>query len=279
MLDLRVLNVPAARALVGAASAARVFSDRMRENSHAGTEGFPGALYRGISAGLLAFEMIRTHLVLGKAADMSRRTILLAVACCLLPAVASAVEDWRDSPFHRSGFYGGLSGSYMFDQGLQESLEDSFTEAAEKWNNARTDPNSPLKKTQVASSGSVGINGRLGYRFTPWIAGEMQVEYMPPIRGEVGVTNKTLEQTSSGATLVIPRKVETLTSTHEIISATLNARVFFPLGRVQPYALGGAGIMHSQTTGNYRSYCIQTRNCSDTDPPLDAGSGILEDGF
>ncbi|MDH3520861.1 MAG: porin family protein, partial [Myxococcales bacterium] len=93
------------------------------------------------------------------------------------------------------------------------------------------------------------------------------------------VTNKTLEQTSSGATLVIPRKVETLTSTHEIISATLNARVFFPLGRVQPYALGGAGIMHSQTTGNYRSYCIQTRNCSDTDPPLDAGSGILEDGF
>jgi len=234
---------------------------------------------------------------------MSRTTLLLAVACCTLPAVAShAADDWRDSPFHREGFYAGVSGGYFFDQGMQESLEDSFGEAVQAFNNARTNPMIVLKKEEVASFGSVGINARAGYRFNPWFALEFQAEYVPPVRGEVSVTNKRLEGVPIDPTMmtvddcnppggnlpggcrqtVVPRKVETMNSTHELISGTINAKILYPMGRVQPYAIGGGGLIHSQTTGDYVSYCVRTPQCTpDTPntPPLDAGKGILEDGL
>lgn len=242
---------------------------------------------------------------------MSRTTLLLAAACCLLPAVASRAEDWRESPFHREGFYAGLSGGYFYDQGLQEALEDTFGSATRNFNNARTNPNLVIKSEEVLTFGSVGVNAKAGYRFNPWFALEFQAEYVPTIRGEVSITNKNLEGIPLDPTTttvrdcnprvplppgepkpdcrmgVIPRKVETMTSTHEMISGTVNAKIFFPLGRVQPYAIGGGGLVHAKTTGGYLSFCTRTPQCQPGDgsgglgdgPPLDAGKGILEDGL
>jgi opacity protein-like surface antigen len=232
---------------------------------------------------------------------MSRTTLLLAVACCLLPAVAShAADDWRDSPFHREGFYAGLSGSYFFDQGMQEALEDAFTDATRTYNNARKAPSEVLEKEEVQSFGSVGVNARAGYRFNPWFALEFQAEYVPSIRGEVSVSYKKLEGIPRDPTItsvddcnpqkmpgtcrmsVITRKVETMTSSHDLLSGTINAKVFFPLGRIQPYAIGGGGLIYSQTIGDYVSYCVRNGECDPDTPstrPLDAGKGILENGI
>ena len=54
---------------------------------------------------------------------------------------------------------------------------------------------------------------------------------------------------------VVPRKVETMTSTHEMISGTINAKVFFPLGRVQPYGLVLPPSYRPDTAHRFRLDC------------------------
>jgi opacity protein-like surface antigen len=218
---------------------------------------------------------------------MSRPVILLAVACCLLPAVASHAQNWKESPFHRQGFYAGLAGTYAFDQGLSNYLEDTFTELTDAWNARRgTDPSvpaltSPIKNNDVNASGSVGVNARVGYRMRPWFAGELQVEYVPPLYTEVEIENKTLGTTGTSAATQVAI-VETMPSRHELVTATANARIFFPTGRVQPYMLGGMGFVYSQTTGDYLSHCVKGPRClkpTNRNPPVDVGSGALENGL
>jgi opacity protein-like surface antigen len=244
---------------------------------------------------------------------MSRPVILLAVACCLLPAVTSHAQSWKESPFHRQGFYAGLSGTYAFDQGLSNYLEDAFTEMNDAWNARRgvvcTAPCqllpvevAPIRSNNVTSGDAIGINARLGYRLRPWFAMEFQVEYVPPMETSVELKNKLL------GTVVLPSGdidvaksfvVEEMNSTHEMTTAMLNARIFFPTGRIQPYLLGGAGIVYSQTTGEFATYCsldVQCRpagfNLKVTNPnppparvtidtlyPVDVGSGALESGM
>lgn len=212
---------------------------------------------------------------------MSRRTTLLAVACCLLPAVASHAQEWKESPFHREGFYFGIAGAYLYEQGLQEILEDNFDAAVGAYNLARNDPKTAVKSAKVQTQGSVGINARAGYRFLPWLAGEIQYEYAPPMEGEAQVINSRLALVGDPpVNQVVDTVREDLKSTHELISTTLNLKFLYPMGRIQPYALGGAGIVYSQITGNYISFCTQVdkARCDDDPPPTDLGAGALEDG-
>ena len=72
-----------------------------------------------------------------------------------------------------------------------------------------------------------------------------------------------------------------MTSRHEMFSATANARLFFPTGRVQPYMLGGMGFVYAQTTGDYNSHCVLGRRCirADNQAPVDVGAGALDSGL
>jgi len=206
---------------------------------------------------------------------------MLAVACCLLPAVASHAQEWKESPFHREGFYFGIAGAYLFDQGLGNYLEDAFDEVIGAYNLGRVDPSSPVKSIDVSSGSSVGINARGGYRFLPWLAAELQLEYVPPIEADVQVFNSSL-QTIPGQTFqrVVDTLREEMQSTHELFTSTINLKFLFPMGRIQPYALGGAGLVYSQTTGSYLSYCTQVQRCKRVNPrPIDVGTGALEDGI
>jgi opacity protein-like surface antigen len=248
---------------------------------------------------------------------MSRPVILLAVACCLLSAVASHAQEWKESPFNRPGFYAGVSGTYAYDQGLQNYLEDSFTEITNTWNARRgvpcpdTDgdgqPNitachfiptaAPIKNFTVVGGDAVGINARIGYRLRPWFAAEFQVEYVPPMTTIADVENKSLGDVGGVAQTQVG-VIERMTSTHQMTTAMLNARVLLPLGRIQPYMLGGAGFVYAQTTGEFVTYCSQDTQCRKegfnvrvVDPqtgrrvtvatlyPIDVGAGALESGM
>jgi opacity protein-like surface antigen len=211
---------------------------------------------------------------------MSRRTTLLAVACCLLPASVFHAQEWKESPFHREGFYFGIAGAYLYEQGLQEILEDNYDAAVGAYNLNRKDPKTPVKSAQVSTEGSVGINARAGYRFLPWLATEIQLEYAPPMQGSAKVINSQLEPVD-GVNQVVDTVREELRSTHELVTTTLNLKFLFPLGRVQPYALGGGGIIYSQTTGSYLSFCVveDKAACQSDPPPVDLGAGALEEGI
>jgi opacity protein-like surface antigen len=250
---------------------------------------------------------------------MSRPFILLAVACCLLSAVASHAQEWKDSPFHRPGLYAGIAGTYAYDQGLQNYLEDSFDEITDSWNARRgvpcpdTDgdgePNitachqvpttAPIKNFNVVSGDAVGVNARIGYRLRPWFAAEIQVEYVPPMTTTAEIENKAIGDIG-GVPVTQVGVIEKMTSTHEMTTAMLNARFFFPFGRVQPYMLGGAGFVYAQTTGEFLTYCSLDTQCrkagfqptvENPNPPparvpvdvtlypIDVGSGALESGM
>ncbi len=262
-------------------------------------------------------RIVPTRLALGEDVNMSRPVILLAVACCLLPAVASRAQSWKESPFHRQGFYVGISGTYAYDQGLQNYLEDNFTEITDAWNSRRGVPcpdtdgdgspnneschfiptSSPIKNNNIISGDSVGINARLGYRVRPWFAAEFQVEYVPPMTTTAQIENKDLGGIG-GVSVTQVGVIEEMTSTHELTTATLNARIFLPMGRIQPYMLGGMGFIYSQATGEFKTYCSQNARCrpagyNATVPnpngpgrvtvatlyPIDVGSGALESGL
>lgn len=242
---------------------------------------------------------------------MSRPVILLAVACCLLPAVASHAQEWKESPFNRPGLYAGVSGTYAYDQGLQNYLEDSFTEITNSWNARRgvacpdgtytscqfIPTAAPIKNFTVVGGDAVGINARIGYRLRPWFAAEFQVEYVPPMTTIADIENKSLG-TSSGVPQTQVGVIERMISTHEMTTAMLNARVLLPLGRIQPYMLGGAGFVYAQTTGEFVTYCSQDTECRKegypvrvfnpqtgqrvtvaTLYPIDVGAGALESGM
>src|SRR5262245_4643482 len=70
-----------------------------------------------------------------------------------------------------------------------------------------------------------GCGMRAGYRFHPHLAAELQGQY----NGLYEVKAQTIGHPSLGSV--------------EIITTTANLKAFFLTGPVQPYALGGVGIM------------------------------------
>jgi opacity protein-like surface antigen len=257
-------------------------------------------------------RIVPIRLALGKDVNMSRPVILLAVAFCLLPAVTSHAQSWNESPPSRPGFYAGLSGTYAFDQGLSNDIEDSLTDITNAWNVRRGRPcpggvitacnfvgrNAPIKNFNVVSGDAVGITTRLGYRLRPWFAAEFQVEYVPPMTTTATIENKSIASTPGGQDATQIGVIETMTSTHEMTTGMLNARVILPMGRIQPYMLGGAGFVYAQTTGEFLTYCSLDVQCQEAgtekwvpDPqtgemvkvgtlyPIDVGQGALESGL
>jgi Outer membrane protein beta-barrel domain len=223
---------------------------------------------------------------------MSRCTSLFAVVCSLFMAVgAHAQEDWETSPFHRPGFYAGFAGVLAFEQGLQETLEESVGSAVDIYNSKRGigvtnggfNPSAAIKKFRVSSSESVGINARIGYRLRPYLAAEFQVDYIPPFETEVIITNVSAiakGNVKAGTATVL----ETFNSSQQMTTAMAVLKILLPLGRVQPYAVGGGGIVHARTTGSYLSHCTQEQFCKEDTSihgpvPNDVSGGALADGF
>jgi opacity protein-like surface antigen len=130
---------------------------------------------------------------------MKLRSILCVVAVsCLLPATGFA-EPAND--YARPGWYLGAGGTW-----------------APHWWKA---PEKPLNSPTIKTHNSFGFHVRGGYRIKPWLATELEYEWLD------GFDNKV-----AGTTIFKLR-------THVI---TANAKFLCPgLGRFQPYVLVGAG--------------------------------------
>jgi outer membrane protein W len=132
-----------------------------------------------------------------------RGSICVVILLLVLAPRAGAVD------FERSGVYVGLSGSYAIDMAVEEDLK-------------------PLEfilgpDIDVKVEDSFGIQGRVGYRFHPHLAAELQVEYLLGFDIEI----EGLEVLS-----------------YETITTTSNAKLFLATKDIQPYALVGAGVLY-----------------------------------
>ena len=125
-----------------------------------------------------------------------KRLALPLVASLALVAQAALAQDYA-----RPGFYASLNGLYGVE--LFDSAPSSFD-----------------------VGNSVGVSGRLGYRITPAIAAEMQVDY--------GDFAKNGDFT------------ETL--------FTLNGKYYFLQDQIQPYVLAGIGYEHATIEGRGMSF-------------------------
>jgi opacity protein-like surface antigen len=115
----------------------------------------------------------------------------LVITASVAPSTASAQE----LDYARTGSYVGLGGTY--------AIEDFDVEGADN---------------------TLGLNLRVGYRFQPRLAGELEFEYYDDF-GDFGV------------------KVDGW-------ALTANAKVYGATGQVQPFLLAGLGVVHGEASAD-----------------------------
>lgn len=133
------------------------------------------------------------------------RTAILIVSALLTAAMPVAAQD---SPFARPGPYLGIGGSVGFYTELEDQIEDLLLSVGYVVN---AEVDNPL-----------GFNIRAGYRGNPWLAAEVEYEYLTDADIEI-----------DGFDLA---EIRTW-----VFSGNLK---FFPLqGRFQPFLLAGVGAL------------------------------------
>lgn len=88
-------------------------------------------------------------------------------------------------------------------------------------------PNFTGRPPRTDADNTVGYTIRAGYRFLSFLAGEAQFEHLPDqnVRTPIGFTGATRRGNSS----------------FEFLTLTGNAKLVYPSGPLQPYALAGVG--------------------------------------
>jgi opacity protein-like surface antigen len=139
--------------------------------------------------------------------QMDRIRILLAAttALVLLPGLAAADDD----DFSRRGVYLGIGGIYTQNGQIEDEIEDAVPPIVDK----------------IEVDDSAGFNALVGYRLFPVLAAELQYEYVDgfDLKATVGPATQKIEIQS-----------------HLV---TANLKAILPIWRVQPYLLGGAGVI------------------------------------
>lgn len=130
----------------------------------------------------------------------------LAIAVGVVCAGVLAQPSLAEGDPARSGPYVGIGGTWAFHWFAGQAFD--------------RDLGGPIGK--VKTSGSAGLQARAGYRVTPWLAAEVEYEWLDGFRNDVAGSN-----------------VATLGS-HML---TANGKILYPgWGRIQPYALFGVGL-------------------------------------
>lgn len=141
---------------------------------------------------------------------MTTRVLITALAAVLLTTGASrAAED--DTDFGRRGFYFGL--------GPQWALEAMHTSAHTF---------TGTSGATVNAVDSFGADGRIGYRLNRFVAVEGEGQFI----GDVDLKARVPGQSGSNRVGSI-----------EAVTSTANFKLYPIEGRVQPYVLGGLGLM------------------------------------
>ncbi|MAJ61755.1 MAG: hypothetical protein CBC48_18610 [bacterium TMED88] len=129
---------------------------------------------------------------------------VLVLAACLLVAGATAAEN----RFSRPGYYIAVSGAY--------GIADIDASPLGQFQGLYTAP--------FASSGSGGLNLRVGKRFESWLAFEIEYEWMDRF---------SINQAGGGEAASFRPNV-----------LTMNGKFVLPIPRIQPYLLAGIGLVN-----------------------------------
>jgi opacity protein-like surface antigen len=121
-----------------------------------------------------------------------------ALALLLLPAAPTRAEE---DPYSKPALYGGVGGTFtwqLFDQ----------------------DIGTPGQVVTV--NNTQGFELFLGYRASPYVGGEVQIDSMNGFNAEVGTQNTDID----------------------LLSTTFNLKGYLPAGRLQPFLLLGVGYLN-----------------------------------
>jgi len=142
-------------------------------------------------------------------AGFLRTTLGAGVAILCFSAVFASMARAEGKPdYSRSGFYLGAEFGIARATMLEDDL-DEFWDA------------------KVYETGFV--NARLGYQVIPYLAAELQVEYVMKFRTEIDRQKAW---------------------THDVVALTANAKVPLSRGRLQPFLLAGGGMFHAMFDGD-----------------------------
>jgi len=189
---------------------------------------------------------------------------MLGLASHLLCGALTAQAE-KEPDYTRDGFYVGITGVYATQQSLKdhisaqlESQVETFNFAVEDFNNALV-PRPPPDRDELGpelSSGlsvkeAIGINARGGYRFHPFFAAEVQLEYVAGFETEMTITNN---RSSTPPEADISEVVAHARNSHDFVTFTANGKLIIPTGRFQLYGLGGLGLFYNRTSNTLPVY-------------------------
>lgn len=175
---------------------------------------------------------------------MMRAVVLLAAAVALLPAASGNAQE-----FARTGFYLWGGGSFA---------HDTFTSDLEKEINNGLAPVN--REIDLTTKDSLGANGRVGYRFHPHLAAELQGEW--------------IQRFDADGTILVPRMPDVVQVEVEPFTITANAKGYLFKGRYQPYALVGLGVMSARYTVDDSSGLGLSESDRYTDFAMRFGAGL-----
>jgi opacity protein-like surface antigen len=200
------------------------------------------------------------------------RVLTLGLASHLLcGAVAAQAEEKPD--YTRDGFYIGITGVYALQQSLKghlsQQLDDeigAFNFAVDEFNeqllveDPLTPPDrdylGPILSYGLSIKEAIGINARGGYRFHPFFAAEIQLEYVAGFETEFTITNtvsSTPPDDEVSEILALRR------NSHDFVTLTANGKLIIPTGRVQLYGLGGLGLFYNRSSNRLPVYIDDDR--------------------
>jgi opacity protein-like surface antigen len=165
---------------------------------------------------------------------------VLGVLCGAIVAFTSD-DDSEDDPYTRRGWIFGVGGSYAFE---------SFDDAGKTHERDELEP----PAVDYSADDSFALTGGGGYRCHEYVSTEVGFEWF----GSTGFDGE-FEQSGFG-------KIADVDINGVVI--TVDARAYLPLGRFQPFALIGPGVMTAETK-------IQNDINVHTDEP--AGLGASKD--
>jgi opacity protein-like surface antigen len=214
----------------------------------------------------------------------TRRSVALAAVFVIVSAASgSALEgqnpyapvESTENRFDRNGFYVGLAGSVGITNKLKDVAEEDTYDRLAAWGTSdigyRVLDQEPVgvNITRVAPVGftsaqvdldpglSIGVTGRVGYRFHPHLSAELQAEWLDGFDSYISVYKLVEHKPATNipwATGGTPAKdVELKDPEFAAIAVnpwviTGNVKGYLLTGRWQPFLLAGAGLMTAKVS-------------------------------
>jgi len=158
-------------------------------------------------------------------------SLIAVIGTCAFAATSAFAEDTND--FARPGPYFGatvLGGSY---QQVSNDLADDVT----------ADISDALSR-DVEADPALGFDLYAGYRINRYVAIEAEFEMLPSHDFDYD-TDTEARPFDPGPPVVVPEIIATSGTVAEVesMTGTVNAKLFLPLGRLQPFVLAGVGVI------------------------------------